>query len=41
MIICLFVFKTFLIGTMERYRKLWENVPSRSGGGDPIPKPTP
>ena len=26
---------------MKKYRKLWENVPSRSGGGDPIPKPTP
>ena len=41
MIICLFVFKTFLIGTMERYRKLWQHVTSRSGGGDLIPKPTP
>ncbi|GJY75702.1 zinc finger MYM-type protein 1-like protein [Tanacetum coccineum] len=26
---------------MERYRKLWEHVPSRSRGGDPVPQPTP
>ncbi|GJT66013.1 zinc finger MYM-type protein 1-like protein [Tanacetum coccineum] len=26
---------------MERYKKLWEHVPSRSGGGDPVLQPTP
>nr|GEV60111.1 retrovirus-related Pol polyprotein from transposon TNT 1-94 [Tanacetum cinerariifolium] len=27
--------------TVEGYRKLWEHVPSRNRGGDPIPQPTP
>jgi hypothetical protein len=40
MIICLFVIKSFLLGTMKKYRKLWKNVSSRSGGGDSVPKPT-
>ncbi|GJV75140.1 zinc finger MYM-type protein 1-like protein [Tanacetum coccineum] len=29
------------MGTTKRYRKVWEHVPSRSGGGDPISQPTP
>nr|GEV76746.1 RNA-directed DNA polymerase, eukaryota, reverse transcriptase zinc-binding domain protein [Tanacetum cinerariifolium] len=31
----------FLIGTVKGYIKLWEHVPSRNRGGDPIPQPTP